>query len=224
MTILDHFTFIALAVLAVAQARPLPEELKRMSATTLYRAALITGLAMGGGILLWWRVSERPWTLIGLDPSPPAAEHLLYGLAWAGLLAVLFTLGLRTRAAAWLTPFYAKYRFLMPASRRELAFAWVVSVSAGFWEELAYRAFLLFYLSALLGEGWAVLLSSLIFGLTHGYQGWRGIIGTALAGALLAAVYLATGSLLLVMWMHATYDIATFSLGYRLLKKSPPPA
>ncbi len=217
MQFLDHFIAFALIGIAIAQAGPLPEELKTMPATTLYRVALITGLAVGGAILLWWLASGRGWSLLGLA-ARPTGELSIYALAWVALLALLVTLGLRTRAAAWLTPFYGKYSFLMPKSRGQLAFAWVVSVSAGFWEELAYRAFLLFYLSAFLGEGWAVAVSSLIFGLTHGYQGWRGIIGTALAGALLAAIYLATGSLLLVMWMHATYDIATFSLGYRLLK------
>jgi hypothetical protein len=39
-------------------------------------------------------------------------------------------------------------------------------------------------------------------------------------GLVLGAAYLASGSLLLVIWMHASYNVASFTLGYRLLREA----
>ena len=63
----------------------------------------------------------------------------------------------------------------------------------------------------------AVLATSLVFGLAHGYQAKFGMLFATVAGLILAGAYLATESLLLAVWMHATYNLASFTLGYRLL-------
>jgi len=46
-----------------------------------------------------------------------------------------------------------------------------------------------------------------VFGLAHLYQGWVGILATAVIGAALAALYLGSGALWLAMAVHAAFDL-----------------
>jgi membrane protease YdiL (CAAX protease family) len=93
-----------------------------------------------------------------------------------------------------------------PAERR----AWVVaSVSAGVTEELAYRAFAVAFFASVFGNsniGAIAIASSALFGLAHLYQGWRGVLFTALLGALLTGVAVASG-LVIAMVAHTLIDL-----------------
>lgn len=73
-----------------------------------------------------------------------------------------------------------------------LAVAWTL---AAFGEEMIFRGYLMNRVADIVGRtrtGWVIslLLSSLIFGLGHGYQGVAGVIDTATIGLLLGTVYL----------------------------------
>jgi membrane protease YdiL (CAAX protease family) len=52
-----------------------------------------------------------------------------------------------------------------------------------------------------------ILLASIIFGLCHFYQGWQGVLGTTALGAVFAGLYVATGSLLFPVILHALVDL-----------------
>jgi uncharacterized protein len=80
----------------------------------------------------------------------------------------------------------------MPVLMGWLSVAWTV---AAFGEEMIFRGYFMNRIYDLIGSGrtgWilALLLSSLLFGAAHGYQGLAGAIGTAEVGLLLGAVYL----------------------------------
>lgn len=64
----------------------------------------------------------------------------------------------------------------------------------------------------------AAATAVLIFGVGHAYQGVRGIVSTALAGAIGMAVYLLTGSLLAPMLLHAALDLVNGLTFYRVLR------
>ena len=96
---------------------------------------------------------------------------------------------------------------LLPRNRPEVAHAAAMSIAAGISEELAFRLFLPLLIvlvtgSALVAFGVAIA----VFGAMHLYQGRAGVIATTLVGALMAAVYLMTGSLWLAMVLHALID------------------
>ncbi len=88
--------------------------------------------------------------------------------------------------------------------------AWVVaSVSAGITEELTYRAFALAFFASIFGNANLApiaIASCALFGLAHLYQGWRGVVLTALMGALLAGVAVASG-LVVAMIAHTLIDL-----------------
>ncbi|MGY1807385.1 CPBP family intramembrane glutamic endopeptidase [Blastococcus sp. SYSU D00669] len=99
---------------------------------------------------------------------------------------------------------------LLPRTTGERRLFTVVGLTAGICEEWLYRAFFLAVVSALLGAPppWVlVLVAAAAFGLAHAYQGVAGILTTAVLGAVLAALYLETGSLLLPVLLHAAIDL-----------------
>lgn len=99
---------------------------------------------------------------------------------------------------------------MLPLSRTERSWFAGVSVGAGISEELVFRGFLLYYIAGNLpgiGIAWRIALAAIIFGLCHFYQGWQGMLGTAILGAVLGGLYVATGSLLLPIILHALIDL-----------------
>ena len=99
---------------------------------------------------------------------------------------------------------------MLPRTRGErLGFA-ALAVTAGITEEVVWRGFGLGLLAALLPQAPVavpILLAALAFGWAHFYQGWTGMLATALIGALLALLYHATGSLLPPMLLHVLIDL-----------------
>jgi Type II CAAX prenyl endopeptidase Rce1-like len=104
---------------------------------------------------------------------------------------------------------------VVAASAAEMRVFAGVGVTAGICEELLYRGFVLWYLSALLPRGWAIVAAVAIFGIGHAYQGVRGVLLTAMVGGIAMAVYLWTGSLIAPIVMHATVDLANGFIAYR---------
>ncbi len=98
-----------------------------------------------------------------------------------------------------------------------LAVAWTL---AAFGEEFVYRGYLLTRVAQALGDGsraWlgALALTSILFGVGHGYQGLSGMISAGLGGLVFGALYLATGRNLWVSVIaHGTTDTVGFLLLY----------
>jgi uncharacterized protein len=100
--------------------------------------------------------------------------------------------------------------FILPDTREERAWFAFISLTAGICEEVLYRGFLIRYLSDAPWHTrlWIALgISSIAFGMAHGYQGVSGILGTAVIGAVMAVVFVVTGSLWLPMALHALIDL-----------------
>lgn len=93
-------------------------------------------------------------------------------------------------------------------------------VLAALGEELVWRGYALPRVAGLLGGTRAAWLASLVlvnagFGLAHLYQGVTGVVETALAGALLGALYLASGRNLVVpMAAHFVSNAIDFAVIY----------
>jgi membrane protease YdiL (CAAX protease family) len=99
---------------------------------------------------------------------------------------------------------------MLPHTRRERRAFAALAITAGLGEELVWRGFGLGALQLWLPHASAALLIVLLaagFGWAHLYQGLVGMLATGLIGALMAGLYLATGSLLLPMLLHTLLDL-----------------
>jgi len=96
----------------------------------------------------------------------------------------------------------------LPEGAAEI-FVWILlSLSAGFCEELVYRGYLMRQLHAWTGRPWAALvLQAALFGISHGYQGVMACAKIALFGLIFEAVALWRRSLRPGMIAHALTDI-----------------
>jgi membrane protease YdiL (CAAX protease family) len=98
---------------------------------------------------------------------------------------------------------------LLPVSLLEYLPYSALAITAGVCEEFIYRGFAIAAFSRAGLPLWlVVILSSVLFGLAHAYQGRGGIISTGIFGVLLAMGRLAFGSLVPVMMWHAGLDLA----------------
>jgi membrane protease YdiL (CAAX protease family) len=162
-------------------------------------------------LLMGWLGLMIGWDQFGLEAM---------GLLSGDLLTVLaLTLGLILAAFILLGGFLVfrrslgiqEARFLeqlLPKTGKEKVVFVGLSLSAGVGEELAYRGFLVPALAMTFGSVWgAALLSSLVFGVLHAYQGWLGIVRTALLGMVLATSFVVTGSLWPAIITHALLDV-----------------
>lgn len=114
-------------------------------------------------------------------------------------LAVLETL---LRAAGLADPL-APPAYLQPQSAIDYLFALLLLLAVSVSEETVFRGYLLRRLTQVTGRAWlAVLLSSVVFALGHGYQGSLGVIAVGVIGVVFAVVYLKRGSLIAPMVMH----------------------
>jgi membrane protease YdiL (CAAX protease family) len=109
---------------------------------------------------------------------------------------------------------------LLPRTRAERRLFTVVGLTAGICEEWLYRGFFLAVVSALAGgapTAVLVVVAGVAFGLAHAYQGLAGVLTTGVLGAVLAALYLGTGSLLLPVVLHALIDLRFLLVPARVL-------
>jgi membrane protease YdiL (CAAX protease family) len=86
----------------------------------------------------------------------------------------------------------------------------LLMVAVAFYEELAYRGYILQNLNADWAVFVAVVASSLVFGLFHGLNPnvtWLALLNIFLAGVVLAACYLVTRSLWLPMAFHFSWNV-----------------
>jgi len=98
--------------------------------------------------------------------------------------------------------------FLNPRGPVEVILWVIMSMTAGFYEELVYRGYLQRQVIALTGSATlAIIIQSVIFGVGHWYQGGRKVIIIVVLGALYGALAHWRKSLRPGMLSHAWEDI-----------------
>jgi uncharacterized protein len=177
--------------------------------------ALVATLTIGIKTVL--RIHKAPGEAAWLDTGSRAGLFLA-GLT-AGLLIVILVPAVlalgsgKIRAKAGKAA--KKLAFLLPSSTQERRWWWLVCITAGICEEVVYRGFLLHYFHTLpfhLSLVWAMVVSSVIFGIGHLYQGVAGGVQTAIVGFAFAVMFVMTGSLVVPIVVHAVMDLRVLAM------------
>jgi membrane protease YdiL (CAAX protease family) len=203
------FTALVMPAMSLLAGRQLSRD-EQSSLIPRYWFTMARGLVAAGALLFAWHFLGRPFAALGLDvPVNPRGQ---IGFAFVAVAAALMGFNLwrirKISDAALAKAMVSLQRIkIAPRSKGELAAFLLVSVNAGFWEELLYRGFLFWLLAPAAGVIGAAVISAAIFGLGHAYQGWRGILSTGAVGLVFAGFYAFTASLWWLMAAHALLDI-----------------
>jgi uncharacterized protein len=117
------------------------------------------------------------------------------------------------------------FEYFFPATWTERRWWVLVCITAGVCEETLFRGFMLQYLHVLpwtLNLTLALVISSVIFGLNHLYEGIHGVVGSALAGFLFGLLFLLGGNLLLPIVVHALVDLRALVILPTRAEPAPP--
>jgi membrane protease YdiL (CAAX protease family) len=179
-------------------------------------------------LLVVWFALGRDATSIGFVPRLGLhvwAGYVLTAVICATLIFQAVTVVRDPKSLATVRGKLASLSFLLPRTPRERRAFDAVSVTAGICEEILYRGFAVVYLMAAFGAPFWVagLLSSLVFGVAHAYQGVAGASRSALVGLMLFLLYALTGSLWGPMLVHAVLDITSGRIGYAAYTETPAP-
>ncbi len=217
--VFDAFVLAALVqlipFLAVAQLRQLP--VGKVPRISVYFSSAGV-IAIVGGVALAAGLARGGWGALGFGPVPWRSV-VVWVVSISAISLALAPLGVRIRHSLGVeeTPFLKQ---ILPRSRMEKAVFALLSVIAGFGEEIAYRGYAITALALISGSmPMAVVVSSAAFGVLHTYQGWIGIVRTGLLGAVLAGVFLISDSIWPPIAVHASLDLwAGLVIGDRFLK------
>ncbi len=222
----DHLIVFAFAVLLPAYARYNYPKFKRALESgepgvrsrqyrrTNHRQWGLTILAL----TIWVR-SGRSFDALGL--GVPAGAAFFIGLVLATGLAQFWRIQIRAalehdEARARLVEQLRAVAPILPTSPTELRLFTALSLTAGMCEEILFRGYLIWYLERYVGVAGAVILSSILFGIGHIYQGRRQAFKIIFLGLLLALFYVGSGSLWIPIALHAALDAAQGRLAHRL--------
>jgi membrane protease YdiL (CAAX protease family) len=213
-------------VLLILVAGPIWDyyEFKRLKATTdpaakvkFYRkifaaqwtlAALVL-LAVGRGI--FWAPAKFAWMNTAVARS--VGGGALVGIL-IGLIAPFLALS-KPKGRATLRKAFGKLAFFLPTQTGQFGWFGAICITAGICEEWVFRGFLFHYFRQTpwhFGLAATFVISTVLFGANHFYQGWKGILSTGLLGAGFGLLYLWTGSLLAPMILHALVDLRALAL------------
>jgi uncharacterized protein len=194
----------------------------------LIESALLMGGLSAAVLLAAWEYV--PLVLADAQAWPPvaAAREFLgtpLGVVAAITLAVLFVVGMvlpvfLLRNSVDEIPAIGDIRALLPRNQAELPYGAGLALSAGIFEETLFRLALPALVFGIIGDGpFSFLLCGVLFGLLHLYQKITGVIVATLLGLALAFVYVVSGSILLVIVIHAIIDLRSLVLLPAVLMK-----
>ena len=201
-------------------AKPRVESRERLS---LYFSTIVFQWIAAG--VAAWRAWAHGYTATELGlVIPGRVKILIIAVAGAVLIVTLQWLNLRRmgRSSSPLRgPLQALARRILPQNTAELIPFLGLALTAGVCEEFLYRGFAMAVIGRMgLPTALVVLLSSILFGLAHLYQGRAGLVSTSILGVIFGISRVSVGSLVPAVLWHIGVDVIAGSAGPRYLIKN----
>jgi len=175
-------------------------------------------------VLCWQYVSLVLSELGGIRVIDDARDflgtHLIVVIAIGFALVAGAVLGIVAARRETDLPSIGDVQAMLPRNRAELKWGALLSINAGVVEELLFRLGMPALVLGFTGNALvACLVSVLVFGSLHAYQGIAGVIGATIIGAVFMAIYVLSSSIVLVIVLHALFDLRTLVLIPIVIKK-----
>ena len=174
-------------------------------------ATLITGLALGGIVLLLRYFENRGLNAIYMPFAARAWKEAAAGTLLGALPICLLMVLALVAGYGSITTGNVVMSALLPALLPALLALFLLAA----WEEFVLRGYLLRQLSIGISPIAAVVITGALFGLMHsGNPGanWQGLLYTFVGGVLMALLVIRSGSLWLVIGYHFGWNAAAYNL------------
>lgn len=173
-----------------------------------------------GAVFLWWR--GPGWRALGLRRPESWPRTLLVATALGAyqLPSLYFVEPVIARLTNGALPDVSLFRPLVGNERQLLFWLAISWTLAAFMEEMVYRGWLVARVAELARftrGAWiaGVIVTSVVFGLAHLYQGASGVLATGLSGLLFGMAYLTSGrNLWCAILAHGIMDTIGFVMIY----------
>ncbi|HJW40956.1 MAG TPA: CPBP family intramembrane glutamic endopeptidase [Rhizomicrobium sp.] len=222
--LLVAYAVIGLPIVSTLNGRRIARDPSPPLVPRYLRTMLRGWLTAAAAVLCWW-YARRPFAALGFDV--PLSDGGRWG-ALVAALAIVAVAVIQLRLSRLMTAKrqdslrkQAAYIKILPRTTPELLLFFGVSITAGVWEETLYRGFLIWFASTYLGVVGAVVATSVVFGVGHAYQGWRGATNAGLLGLGFAIGFALTGSLWWLIVVHALVDVFGGLTAWRAMRITP---
>lgn len=184
---------------------------------TLFLMASIVGIV--------WLFFRRPLSELGLvQPTNFSAwwwMPLVFVLLY--LIDAVITLSSKKGFAETIENWEKRTPFL-PTKTNELPEYFLMCFSAGVFEEIAYRGFLVTYCWYLFDGSnnqqlWAIIVPAFAFAVAHFYQGTKAVLKIFVLAVFFGYLFILSGSLLFVMILHFLVDATGGLLSLKYMKE-----
>ncbi|HKW32727.1 MAG TPA: type II CAAX endopeptidase family protein [Candidatus Acidoferrum sp.] len=218
--------FIALGVVLPWRGRARMKKLLAMPRVSLMERLVLYASTMAfqwlAVAIVAWRVWAHSYSAQQLGLVFHERTTLLVaGIVGAVVIATLQWLNLRRVSRIppqSRGPLQAIAERILPQTAVELPPYLALAITAGLCEEFLYRGFAMAALTHAGLSTWLVILvSSILFGLAHSYQGQGGMVMTFVVGLVLGFSRLSYNSLVPAIFWHSAVDIVAGVAGRRYL-------
>lgn len=181
---------------------------------------------MGVIVLISWLLHARP--LFALGFRWPSADYSTICIVLTALFVGLYIMDVVhsfiTDAADDPEKPEENQTPFLPGEWNEIPAYFVMCLSAGIFEEIVYRGFLITFFQHLFngipaGTTWALLTPGLVFSFAHFYQGPKAVFKILVLSLLFGMIYWYSQSLLIVIILHTLVDLSGGILSIIMAKK-----
>jgi membrane protease YdiL (CAAX protease family) len=190
----------------------------------IYLSGSLSLFIMGAVIIITWLLFKRPHGDLGF--TRPIQPEKWWWLVMLFILLYIADSFYSTHSAEMRQQSIERWKKrtpFLPTKNKELPLYFLMCFSAGVFEEVVYRGYLVTYCNYLFAgnayaEFIAVLAPGAAFSIAHYYQGARAVMKIFVLSALFGFIFIYSGSLLVVMLLHMSVDAAGGLLSVKFLK------
>jgi len=192
---------------------------------SIYISGSFSLFIMAAIVMLIWLLFRRPVAELGLTQPTNTRSWLWITLVFALVYLVDAAITLSTKKGIdsavenWKkrTPF-------LPTKKNELPEYFLLCFSAGVFEEIIYRGYLVTYCWYLF-DGMeyqrilSIILPAFVFSLAHFYQGTKAVFKIFVLSIIFGYIFIYSGSLLIVMILHFLVDVIGGLISMKYIKE-----
>ena len=194
----------------------------------IYISGSFSLFILGAAVMAVWLLFKRPLAEIGLTQPRDFRSWWWMAIVFAliYLLDTVVTLSSKKGIDKTIDDWKKRTPFL-PTKNKELPEYFLLCFSAGVFEEIVYRGYLVNYCWYLFeGSGYqqllAIFLPAFAFSIAHFYQGGKAVLKIFVLAVFFGYLYIYSGSLLIVMILHFLIDAIGGLLTIKYMKDEHP--